>query len=304
LDEKEIFNTEFGLNEEETVTDNEIKQQQERQIDEELMNEDHRELASKHNFDNGNGKAKKEDLLKEKLTKQDIDFAIETMTKEAKHDAISIKQLFYAMASGFTKLVIHSNINSKNAGAGKSYLLTLVSDYFPNKHVLPLTGASDKAFQHKDGIMVLENKETGELTEVDPIISKLRTEILDIEEQLEAEKSKEKKDKNCVRQFKKQVSEKQEEINSILEHQQKLIDLNNTIILLLDTPQDAVTDGLMSLLSNDTTRDQKYLFTDKSASGKLGSKYNILRGSPVMFTTRVIDDTRSPRFEKYKMLTH
>lgn len=298
MDEDEIFNTDIGLSGEETPTDEEIMQQQERQIDEELMNEDHKRLAPKYNFDSGNGEAKKEDLLKEKLTKQDIDFVFVTMTKEAKHDEISIKQLFFGMASGFTRTVIHSNVNSKNAGAGKSYLLTLVSDYFPNKYVLTLVGASDKAFQHKEGIMVLEDKETGELTEAEPIISKLRTEILDIENEIEAEKSREKKDKNVIKQLNQQLIEKKQEMSSIVDRQQKLIDLNNIIILLLDTPQDALTDGLMSLLSNDTTRDQKYLFTDKSASGKLGSKHNILRGVPVMFTTRVIDDTRSPRFEE------
>jgi hypothetical protein len=53
-----------------------------------------------------------------------------------------------------------------------TYLLILVSDYFPSKYVLTLVGASDKAFQHKEGIMVLEDLESGELTEVEPIINK------------------------------------------------------------------------------------------------------------------------------------
>jgi hypothetical protein len=54
----------------------------------------------------------------------------------------------------------------------------------------------------------------------------------------------------------------------------------------------------MSILSNDTTGDQKYFFAEKSTSGKMGSKYNILRDTPVVFTTRVIDDSRSVRFEE------
>jgi hypothetical protein len=52
------------------------------------------------------------------------------------------------------------------------------------------------------------------------------------------------------------------------------------------------------LLSTDTTGDQIYMFTDKSASGKLSSKENIIRGSPAMFATRTIDDTRNQRFEE------
>src|SRR5206468_10298372 len=54
----------------------------------------------------------------------------------------------------------------------------------------------------------------------------------------------------------------------------------------------------MSLLSSDTTGDQIYMFTDKLASGKLESKQNIIRGSPAMFATRTIDDTRNQRFEE------
>ena len=250
---------------------------------------------------NGNGQeVSKEDLLNQKVTKEDINFVIDTIAKEAKHDRISIKQLFHGYNSGLTKTVIHGNLNSKNAGAGKSYLLNKVSEYYPGKHVLILTGASDKAFQHKEGIMVLENKETGELTETEPIISKLREEIDDLKYQKDAEKSKEAKSRNkeLIKNLARQISEKEEEIKSVFENQVKLIILSNLIILLLDTPQDAITDNLMSVLSNDTDRDQKYLFTDKNASGKLGAKYNILRGTPVMFTTRVIDDTRSLRFEE------
>jgi len=245
---------------------------------------------------NGNEATKNEQEHEQKISRQDINFVIDTMTKEAKHDGISIKQLFHGFNSGFTKTVIHANLNSKNAGAGKSYLLNKVSEYYPDQDVLALSGVSDKAFQHKEGIMVLEDKQTGELTDIEPMINDLRLYIVDLEEKLE--QAKEKKEKSVIKQLKGQILSKQDEIKSIQEKQVKLIDLSNTIILLLDTPQDAVTDNLMSLLSNDTTRDQKYLFTDKSASGKLGAKYNILRGTPVMFTTRVIDDTRNARFEE------
>ena len=240
------------------------------------------------------------ELLDQRVTKQDIDFVIDTIAKEAKHDRTSIKQLFHGYNSGLTKTVIHGNVNSKNAGAGKSYLLNKVSEYYPDEHVLILTGASDKAFQHKEGIMILEDKKTGELTEVEPIINNLRMNIVDLEQKLENEKSKakDKKNKQVIKELKEQILEKEQEIKGVLEKQIKLIILSDTIILLLDTPQDALTDNLMSILSNDTTRDQKYLFTAKDASGKQIAKYNILRGTPVLFTTMVIDDSRSVRFEE------
>ena len=44
-------------------------------------------------------------------------------------------------------------------------------------------------------------------------------------------------------------------------------------------------------MSQDTEIDQEYLFTDKLGSKKLG-------GMPVLFTTRVTDDTRNERFEE------
>ena len=39
-----------------------------------------------------------------KVTEQDINFVIDTIQKEAKHDKPSIKQLFFGMATAFTRL--------------------------------------------------------------------------------------------------------------------------------------------------------------------------------------------------------
>jgi hypothetical protein len=77
-----------------------------------------------------------------------------------------------------------------------------------------------------------------------------------------------------------------------------LIDLNNQIILGLDTPQDSLFDAIMALMSQDFPGDQKYEFAEKSSSGKMGRQVNRLRGMPVLFTSRVIDDTRAARFSE------
>jgi hypothetical protein len=55
-----------------------------------------------------------------KLTSDDISFIINTIKKEAEHDEISIKQLFYGMASASTKVPIPHIVYSKDPGAGKS----------------------------------------------------------------------------------------------------------------------------------------------------------------------------------------
>jgi len=177
--------------------------------------------------------------------------------------------------------------------------LNLVAKYYPAKYLLILQGASDKAFQHAPGTMVLEDKETGELTPTEPILNQMQLDIADLQQKVEEEKSKQdKKDSKVIKQLKEQISDKENEIKTILNKQVKLIILSDCITLFLDTPQEAITDNLMSILSNDTDRDQKYLFADKNASNKIGTKYNILRGTPVVFTTRTIDDTASRRFEE------
>ena len=112
-----------------------------------------------------------------KVTKDDIEFVINTMTKEAKYDLLSIKQLFFGMSSAFTKIPMSHNVNSKDSGAGKSYLLNLVGDYFPDKHLMILAGASAKALHHREGIMVIKDENTGELKPVEPIFEKLEEEL-------------------------------------------------------------------------------------------------------------------------------
>ena len=64
-------------------------------------------------------------------------------------------------------------------------------------------------------------------------------------------------------------------------------------------PPPTVFNLLMTLLSQDSPKDQIYAFTDKtSGSGKLIQSRNRIRGMPVIFTTQVIDDTDNQRFEE------
>jgi hypothetical protein len=85
------------------------------------------------------------------VTERDIDFVIQTIKKETSYDDPSIKQLFYGMNTAFTKLGMGHKVNPKDSGAGKSYLTNKLAGYFPTRHVLILGGATNKAFQHKQG---------------------------------------------------------------------------------------------------------------------------------------------------------
>jgi hypothetical protein len=237
-----------------------------------------------------------------KLTVEDINFIISTIRKEAEHDEISIKQLFYGMASASTKVPIPHIVYSKDPGAGKSYLLELVSSYFPTKYVIVLSGMSNKALLHREGVLVSKNKDSEKLEPITPIIEALESEAEELDGQIRAEQLKQQtppssfKDKDLIRQNKQRLNEINIEIKDIKSNASKLIDLSNQIILCLDTPQDSVYDALMSLISQDTSRDQQYSFVEKSDSGKIGTKNNIIRGMPVLFSTQVIDDSRSERF--------
>ena len=84
------------------------------------------------------------------------------------------------MSSAFTRIPIHHNVNSRKSGAGKSYDLVLVAEYFPQKYVFPLTGMSSKAMLHEGGLSVIEDKSTGEAEPADPIIESLKIRIKEL----------------------------------------------------------------------------------------------------------------------------
>ncbi len=232
-----------------------------------------------------------EQLANEKLTTEDIALVISTMKKEAEYDEVSIKQLFYGYCSAFTKCPIPHAINSRDSGAGKTYLLVTVAGYFPSKYIIELAGMSDKALVHRPGTLVTSeyNEETDEeeTRAIAPLISELELQIEEIQE----------KDK-LSRQDRKEIKVIEARIKDVKNNAEKLIELDNQIILCLDTPQDSLLSVLMSLISQDTPRDQKYTFAEKSVSGQLRTRVNRLRGMPVLFTTRVIDDTRGLRFDE------
>ena len=237
-------------------------------------------------------------LCKQPVTTDDIIFVLEMMYKKTPHDKTSIKRAVLWHVSAFAKTGIPHNVNSKTAGAGKNYLLDLCSKYFPDKYVEQLAGASDKAFLHRRGEMVIKDEQIGELKPVDPIIEQLEDEVLKVEDLIAEEKAKTLPNKEAIKKSVREVKEKQKEIKSVLKRQQKLIDLNNLIIIIADTPQEGFFANLMSLMSQDSRKDQEYLFTDKTPSGRSESTANILRGMPVIFSAQVVDDTDNKRFSE------
>jgi hypothetical protein len=262
--------------------------------------------------DDGNGDAREEqeqpddedeELASIKLTKIDIDFMFEVMMKESKYDELSIRQTVHGLNSAFTRLPIGHVCTSKESGAGKSYIINHVAEFYPNKYLIPLAGVSDKALFHLDGPMiVVKDQDTGEFELLDDIISRYDTEIEEcddvIKTQLKLKDEGKEYDKKLVKEKKKHIKEIESEEKEVERSAQKLIDFDNKILIVQDTPTPQFFNLLMTILSQDTKRDQKYAFTDKSSNGKLFANKNRIRGMPVIMTTQVIDDTDNARFEE------
>lgn len=243
---------------------------------------------------------KDSDAISLSITQQDIEFVFSTIAKEAPYDKQSIKQIFYGMMSAFTKVILHHAISSKNAGAGKTYLLVLVSGYIPKKYVVLLNGMSDKAILHKAGIMVVENEETGTLEPLDTVIGLLESQREVVEEEIETIPEENKEER---KRLKKNLREIDSEIKSTKARAEKLIVLESKVILLLDTTQDGMFSALMSLVSQDTKEDQKYEYVD--TNGTIGTRSNRIRGTPAIFTCQVVDDSRQARYaEKNRRFIH
>ncbi len=216
-----------------------------------------------------------------RVTEQDINSVIDSMVKEAKHDRPAIKQLFYALLSGMTYLGIHHKVNSKNSGAGKTYVTKIVASYFPQKRLMNLAGVTDKAFFYMRGEMVISGKKPGEFVPVKPLISELKMSLAKKEDQGE----------KLTREEKQKI---QDEIERLNYESFRLIDLRFTDIILGDTPQEGLLNAIMSILSQDA-ENTEYMYTDKN---KMEAQKNVVIGMPVFIYTRVIDDTKNPRAEE------
>jgi hypothetical protein len=121
------------------------------------------------------------------------------------------------MSSAFTKRPIHHALNSKDSGTGKSYLLELVSSYFPDRYVIPLGRMSDKALFHRKGILIIRNNETGQEQLATPILNSLSSEIDDFKEKINGERDKESKfrNKELIKQYQKRIREIESQIEEI-----------------------------------------------------------------------------------------
>jgi len=186
-------------------------------------------------------------------------------------------------------------------------ILQLVSDPFSDSIVLKFNNMTDKALFHQNGVEAVKDENTGKYLELKPILNELVAEIEELHEKIDDEKDKghQQRDKKAIKSWKLEIRKKQEQYKDLKSKAVKIIDLDGKAFIFLDTPHAGLFNNLMSLLSQDS-REQLYLFTDKDSSGNHHqSKTVVLRGSPLIMSTQVVDDTRNKRFaEKNRRFIH
>lgn len=238
-------------------------------------------------------------LAEERLSERDIDFAFECVIKQAPYDKISILQLLHGIFSAFTKTPISHILSSLVPGAGKNYLIYITTTFIPDQYVVLYNRLSDRALFHIAGDLVVckFDYENGKGEIIEPIEGYLK-ELHDKAKKIKRKSKKSQEEKD-------ELYEIQDEITNTYASAQKVIELDNIIQVFLDTPPESLWEALMSLISQDSARDQFYTFAERGGNESMGAKTNRLRGAPTIISAGVVDDTKSARFgEKNRRLVH
>ena len=90
------------------------------------LSEEESDIQSIKNIEEEDNAEPSKDTDNDVVTSKDIQFVLDTIAKQAPHDKIQIKQIFYGICSSQTSTKIHHNINSKNSGEGKSYITACI----------------------------------------------------------------------------------------------------------------------------------------------------------------------------------
>jgi hypothetical protein len=213
---------------------------------------------------------------------------------EAKYDGKATTQLLYGSASAYTKTPFIMSVNAPS-GAGKNHDIDIVADLFPQEDVIRVAGISDRALFHLEGTQVIKNDKTGKYEPAEPLIASLDKQIEDIEDQMQ---EAEQKNKELSREKKHQRSTLENQKKELLKRTQKLIDFNNKILIIEDTPTMSFLENLAPLLGQNS-EEKEYVFADrKNSQSSLESKRTILRGCPAFISAQAVDYSHNERFSE------
>lgn len=222
------------------------------------------------------------------LQYNDLDYVTEVVLKEAKKEDRLTNQLLITMLSAYSKNPINLLINARS-GVGKNYVINKVSALFPKSDIVNLASMTEKALFHRPGILVMQNKETGEYESIESELSDIEYEILEKQKEMSLA------DKFSKVELKNEIREIEKKRNDLLKESKKLIDLSNKILIFLDTPPERLIIGMLPLLSHDQY-EIEYEYVDTHNGIK--TRNNVLRGWPAVIIAQALDYSNSPRYQE------
>lgn len=252
-----------------------------------------------------------------------VEFCLASIVKEARQEDLLAKQLLLAKLSAYTKNPLNMCINAPS-GEGKNYVINKVAEKFPSDDVLTLAGMTDKALFHRRGELVIKNPQTKNYEPLMPMIAVINKAIAEKARQLR-EMEKEKKGNVSARgngrektstgdngssidhatdlqanpeessnsrgqeskALEKEILDLKEHRASLFSQAKKMINLENKILIFLDTPSQT----LLSTL----TFDARYGSPNSSQQNLrtfLRTRYRILSSGVACFCCNIRFSTR------------
>jgi len=159
-------------------------------------------------------------LSSQNLQVDDLDYVTQVILKEAKEEDRLTNQLLITMLSAYSKNPINLLINERS-GVGKNYVINKVAAAFPKSDILMLASMTEKVLFHRPGILVIQNKETGEYESIESQLYDIQEEILEKEKEISLA------DKYSKADLKNEIKQIEKKRNDLLKESKKLIDLSN-----------------------------------------------------------------------------
>jgi len=199
---------------------------------------------------------------------------IEIFSKTIKRDEKTKQHILIHGFSAYTPEPSNLELTAPTS-EGKTYPVVEILKHFPKEDVWFLGGLSPTALAHDHGILVDEDGKS-----LEPEINKLR-ELYD---------AVKKEDKKKIKQ----------KINELLRKAIRLVDLENKILVFLESPHPDTWARLRPILSHDVW-ETEYKFTDRERkSGPLKTIRVKIRGWPVAISCTTGSEKKSRTWEEKK----
>ena len=197
-----------------------------------------------------------------------------------KRDIVSKTITFLNMLNAQTLDDQFNIIFSAESSSGKSYNALECAQYFPEREVLNLAGASPTAFVHENGVSVIEKDDIPydlrtpddpDMMPVDELIDPLDVELDEIDQKEDQDQT----DIDRQREIRKLKAE-------IFKKSKILVNMEGKIIIFIDQPNSELLKRVRPFLSHDA-KCLQFNITDKSKNSGNRTKHVILRGFASIF---------------------